>query len=111
MGVVAYELDDIARAAALFEEANREFRALENAWGLGMVLTNLGRIARARGDYAQASAYFGESLAMHWTRPGQKLAIAMSLRALASVDALTGRFERAVLLFGAAEALRAAIDA
>jgi non-specific serine/threonine protein kinase len=111
LGVVAYEQDDTARAEELFEEAMRGFRALGNAWGLGMALVNLGRITRGRGDYDKAFAYFAESLELHWKRPGQRLSIAMSLRGLASIDALTGRFERAVRLLGAAEALRAAIDA
>jgi non-specific serine/threonine protein kinase len=95
----------------LFEEAMRGFRALGNTWGPGMALVNLGRITRGRGDYEQAFAYFAESLELHLKQPGQRHSIAMSLRALASIAALTGRFERAVRLLGAAEALRAAIDA
>ncbi len=111
LGAVAYEQDDTVRAAGLFEEAVRGFQDLDHLWGRGMVLANLGRIARAQGDYGRAAACFAESLALQWPQPGRRLTVAVSLRGLASVAALTGHFAAAVRLFGAAEALRAAFDA
>jgi non-specific serine/threonine protein kinase len=111
LGVVAYEQEETSRAQALFEEAMGEFRALDNPWGIGVVLANLGRIARGQGNYARASVSFAESLALQWERAGQRLSVTVPLRGLASIAALTGRFERAVRLYGAAEAIRAAVDA
>jgi DNA-binding NarL/FixJ family response regulator len=111
LGVVAYEQADTGRAAACFDEALDEFRALNNPWYTSVALGSLGKIARAQGDYARAAALYAESLTLQWERVGDKLGIAASLRGLASIAALTGRYERAVRLHSAAEALREAIGA
>jgi ATP/maltotriose-dependent transcriptional regulator MalT len=111
LGVVAYEQADASRAAACFDEALQEFRALDNPWFTSVALASLGRIARAQGDYAQAAALYTESLTLRWERVGDTMGIAASFRNLASIAAMTGLYERAVRLYGAAEALREAIGA
>jgi non-specific serine/threonine protein kinase len=108
--VVYRQQGNIDRAEAHFAEGLRQFRHLNNAYGIGVVLTNLGRIARDRGDYAPAATLFAESLVLHW-EDGDKVRIAGCLSSLAIVAALSRQPERAARLFGAAEALREAIGA
>src|SRR5262249_50997859 len=105
-----YEQGEIDRAVPYFAEALAECRATGNAYGAGIALMNLARVARARGEYVRADALFAESLALRWEL-GDKLGTAACLRGLATTAALTGRWERAARLFGAAEALREAIGA
>jgi non-specific serine/threonine protein kinase len=109
LGVVAFEQNDVARAAACFDEALQAFRAFDNPWYTSVALVSLGMIARARGDYAKAAASYAESLTLRWERVGDKMGIVGSLRGLASIAALTGHFERAARLYGAAEALRESV--
>jgi len=108
---VADEQGDTARAVAFFDEALQEFRALDNPWYTGVALASLGKIARARGEFARATALYRESLTLRWDRVGDKMGIAGSLRGLASIAALTGRFEHAARLYGAAEALGESVGA
>jgi non-specific serine/threonine protein kinase len=111
LGSVVYrQHGNTDRAEMYFVEALEQFRQLENAYGVGTTLTSLGRIARDRGDYAQAANLFAESLNLHWD-DGDKVRIAGCLNGLAIVAALSRQPERAARLFGAAEALREAIGA
>lgn len=93
-----------------FEEALGEFRAIGNRYGAGYVLTNLAKVARARGDYVRSHALLVESLTLRWEY-GDKMGIEGCLRGLGRIAAQTYHFERAARLFGAAEALREAVGA
>jgi hypothetical protein len=67
-------------------------------------------VARAQGDYEGARALYRESLGI--LRPaGEQRGIARVLEGLAGLAAAEDQAERAARLFGAAEALRAAIGA
>lgn len=77
---------------------------------MGSALTNLGRIARDRGDFAVAAVRYDASLSLHLAE-GDDVHIAGCLSGLAIVAALAGHAERAARLFGATAALRAEIGA
>lgn len=110
LGMAAYHQEEIDRASAYWEQALAEFRAGGNTYGAGIVLTDLAKVARARGDYSLAHDQLAESLGIR-AEYREKLGVAACLRGLASVAALTHRYERAARLYGAAEALREAIGA
>lgn len=73
--------------------------------GIAWASLHAAGVARARGDMAQASELFRESLAMH-RELGALWGIAESLEGLASVAGDAGQCERAAQLFGSAAALR-----
>ncbi len=111
LGVVDYrQHGDLDAAEAYFREALQRFQEVDDAYGAGIALTNLGRVARDRGDYAQATARYASGLTLHWA-DGDRGRIAACLNGLGIVAALAGQAERAARLCGAAEALREAIGA
>jgi non-specific serine/threonine protein kinase len=111
LGVVYYEQNDIRQATTLFLDALEHFRTFDQPWLMGYALASLGKIARAEGDLARAAALYTESLTLRWERVGDKVGIAGSLRGLASIASLSGVYDRAARLYGAAEAVREAIAA
>jgi non-specific serine/threonine protein kinase len=110
LGQVAYLEGDIDGAAARFDEAMTEFRALGNTYGEGVVTTNLAKVARARGNNHEAIQLFQLALDSRWEHR-DLLGLFSCLRGLATVLVLTGRDEEAVFLDGAAETLRESIGA
>jgi hypothetical protein len=66
-------------------------------------------VAQAERDYATARALHTESLVIE-RELGNKRGIAHALGSLAVIDLAEQRAQRAALLFGAAESLRASID-
>jgi non-specific serine/threonine protein kinase len=85
-------------------------RRLGERWGGARTLTELGLVAIAQGDFRRARDRLGESLGT-WREIGAPLGLARSLDALALLAATTGHARRGARLLGAADALRAAIDA
>jgi non-specific serine/threonine protein kinase len=111
LGQIAYrQLGDLEGADAFFAEALDQFRELEDRFGVGLALTNRGRIARDRGDLSQAAAMYAEALRLHWDN-GDRAQTARCLNGLGIVAAFAGQGERAARLCGAAEALREVIGA
>jgi non-specific serine/threonine protein kinase len=74
-----------------------------------VVLISLGDVVRHQGDHDRAVTLFEESLTLHRDL-GHKHGIADGLERLAGAACGQGQWERAARLFGAAEALREAID-
>jgi non-specific serine/threonine protein kinase len=90
----------------LYEECldlSRELYQARSPSGYGSLLHNLGYIALHEGDSTRASTLFHESLGLFQQR-GEQRGIAECLIGLGSVAAATAQPERAVCLFGAAEA-------
>jgi non-specific serine/threonine protein kinase len=108
--VAYYGRGDLDRAEALFQEALAESEATADAYGAGIALTNLGKVARDRRDYPRAATSYVESLTLH-LEEGDNIRIAGCLRGLATVAAFAGEPEQAARLFGAADALREATGA
>ena len=110
LGLAAYEQRDLERAIPLFEQSLAEFRSGGNAFGEGIVLMNLGKVARNRGEHVEAQVRFVESLALRWEqqdRPG----ILGCLRALATVAVQMEHHAQAARLIGAAGAVQEEIGA
>jgi non-specific serine/threonine protein kinase len=105
-----FERGEVDLAEGQFEEALSILRSRDNAYGLGIVMTNLAKVARARGDPGRAIALYNESLAMRW-QVGDKLGVAGCLRGLGQTCVLVGMWELAARLLGADAALRDAIGA
>ncbi len=111
LGLVTYrQHGDLDGAEPFFEASLQTCRDLGNAYGMASALTNLGRVARDRGDYARAAAHYDESLALHWDE-GDTVRIAGCLSGLATVAAFANHPELAARLLGATSALREKIGA
>jgi len=85
-----------------------QLRVVGNKWGLVWTLHELGAVAHAQGDDAQARALLQEGLRLQ-QQFGARWQIAQSLERFAGLEAGQGNAARAAHLFGAAEGLREAI--
>lgn len=110
LGGVVLHQGDLKRAAALYKECLGLFRELGDKWGMANTLWQLGRLASYLGDQGQSSALFKESL-VRQRELGNKADIASCLEGLAGIACAHKEMERALMLFGAAEALREQIGA
>ena len=98
---------DWEETVALHEEALALFRKIDDRWGMGLCLTNLGLIVAAMGQNARATRLLREL--MHRSRElGDKFGNQYSFFGLACVADSEGRTTRATLLWGVAEAIREA---
>ena len=73
LGLAAYRQGNLEQAVPNFRQSLAEFRDAGNSFGESLVLMNLGRVARRRGEYAEAHKLIVESLALRWEqgdRPG-----------------------------------------
>jgi tetratricopeptide (TPR) repeat protein len=105
-----YSRGDYTEAALTFEEALERSRSAGDRYAESVVLYNLGKIAEAIDDGAQAKTRFVESLALfHAARnlPG----VAACLERIATLISGGGDPPLAVRLFGAADAIRTATGA
>jgi tetratricopeptide (TPR) repeat protein len=94
-----------ARAASRLEEALRVAREHRMGWILPSILVGLGTVSTDLGDAARAIEYFRESLALAQLR-GNLGDVIDGVGGLARLAAVTGQPEKAVRLFGAADAMR-----
>jgi predicted ATPase/DNA-binding SARP family transcriptional activator/DNA-binding CsgD family transcriptional regulator len=98
---------DWEETVALHEEALAQFREIDDRWGLGLCLTNLGLILAAMGNHARATELLREL--MHRSlEMGDKFAGQYSFFGLACVADSQGRTARAARLWGVSEAIREA---
>jgi len=97
------------RAAGLAEESLSIYREMGDPWYSAWVLHLLGRIERQRGEMATARTYYQQSLALN-QHVGEKWMTPFNLEGLAGVVVTQGALRWAAQLWGAAEALREAID-
>jgi len=100
----------LGEARTSLEEAVALQRTIGDQWALANALNNLGNIVRAQGLYAEAQALYSESLEIN-RGLGDGWAVAYLLEDVARLNHLEANKSDALILIGAAGALRKAIDA
>jgi predicted ATPase/DNA-binding SARP family transcriptional activator len=100
---------EVEAARRFYEESLALMREGDFGHEICLPLGGLGEMAYAQGEYARARAHYAESLAIVH-RCNLRQYLAGGIEALAKVAAAEGDAERAARLFGAAAALREAID-
>jgi tetratricopeptide (TPR) repeat protein len=110
LGELARCRGDYAAAKSCYYESLTLRRELDNRIGIAVSLHNLGHVAHQSGDDGQAGALFAEALLMS-RELGDVQCIAENLTGLAGVFATQSQPDRALRLFGAAEALLESIGA
>jgi len=106
LGEVAVRQGHYERAIAWLEQGLTLNRARGDKWGIGTLLGSLGWAALRQRDLTRANELLGESLRIR-LETGDKGGMAWCLEKLAEAAHLQGRSETAVMIFGAAAALRA----
>jgi hypothetical protein len=99
---------DLETAGSLLDDALAVAQEIRGPWTRGLASQGLGRLARARDDLGEAQSHHREAL-QAFVEMGHKLAAVEAMESLAGLAARTDRFEKAVCLFGAVEAIREAI--
>jgi predicted ATPase len=107
---VVHTQGDDTQALALLEESVAWLRDVGHTWILTWALHNLSAVAYAQGDDVRATSLLREVLGLQ-QQHGLKGLIAGSLERFAGLALRQGQPARAARLFGAAEALRAALGA
>jgi predicted ATPase/DNA-binding XRE family transcriptional regulator len=111
LGHVALLQGDYGQAVRYYADSLALFQAIEAGPGpIGEATQALGDAALAQGDVARATTLLTQALSS-FRDPPDKLGAVWCLPGLAGAIAADGRPERAVRLWGAAEALRTAIGA
>jgi len=110
LGSVVYNCGDLDTAAELHAEALALAEQVGDRRLASVALTNLGLVALARKDYPAARGHLRRGLGLA-EAVGERRAVAEALEELAGVDAAAGEMDRAAVLFGASQSLRAAIGA
>jgi tetratricopeptide (TPR) repeat protein len=110
LGSVVYNRGDLDTAAELHAEALALAEQVGDRRLASVALTNLGLVALARKDYLVARGHLRRSVDLA-EAVGERRGVAESLEELAGVEAAAGEMDRAAVLFGASQALRAAIGA
>lgn len=85
-------------------------RTVDLESGNTLILAELGFVAEQRGDAATAAALHGESLALA-RKVGDPRACALAMEGLAGAHTLTGEYEKAARLLGAAHRERTSVGA
>jgi predicted ATPase/DNA-binding SARP family transcriptional activator/DNA-binding CsgD family transcriptional regulator len=109
LGETARQIGDYNRAEALFNECLALDHAAGNTSGRALRLMNLGFVMARQGRTERAAALLAESLALS-RKIGNMLLVANCLDGFAIVAAEYGQPTLAAQLFGAADALLAALD-
>lgn len=109
-GELAYDEGELPRAMSLLEASLLMYQSLKDAWGMAINEDMLGRVATALGRYEQAVTHYLTSLRL-WRDLGNRRRTALALEGLAGVALAQADGKRAARLLGAAEALRADIQA
>ena len=106
MGELALRQGDYAQARAYYEELLPLTKEMgRGAW----MVAFLGYVHLRQGDATSAHVQFEEGL-RRFFQEGRKIGVVYALEGLASLAVMQGHPERAVRLFGWAEAMREAID-
>jgi predicted ATPase len=109
LGVIARRMGDDERARSLLEEGLKVAREQGARAYEALALVSLGDLARDRGATIEAIALYQEGLSLA-DEVGQQVEVAYGLEGLAATAPALGQARLAAHLFGAAEALREAID-
>jgi predicted ATPase/class 3 adenylate cyclase len=107
--LLALSEEEPVRASSLAQESLIIYREMGDPWFSAWLLHILGRIEIQRGEMLAARTYYQQSLALN-QQVGEKWMTPFNLEGLASVIATQGALRWAAQLWGAAEALREAID-
>jgi tetratricopeptide (TPR) repeat protein len=110
LGDVALELGDLAEARRLYEAAADIFRKTDNRWGLARSACDLGHLACEEGSNDSARAFFKNALIV-FRELEHKRGMAAALEGLARLAHQEAESARALMLVGAAAALRRATGA
>lgn len=110
LGFTARYQGDIAEARKHLEEAIILRRSLGDRWGVASSLNGLTNLLLHNGTPDGVRTMLTESLTINHEF-GDDTAIAYCLEDFSGLEALTGRYERALMLAGAAAKLRAGIPA
>lgn len=110
LAVVLDAQGNFERATALQQEGLELYRALGDQYGIALVLYNLGARACHGGAHEQARAYLAESLRIYQAL-GEAAGCVDCLEQIAASAAAQGHGAHAAQLIGAAEHLRAMLDA
>ena len=108
LGIVARYQNDHGRAAAFVEKGLAYAKEAGDKWRIARALRILGILALHRGECEQAAAFYKESLTLS-REVGDRQGTEEGLEGLAGVASAGGYYDQAVILFGAAEALRIAL--
>ncbi len=109
LGRTALCQGDCARATAQIEESMALCQELGDRDGVAECLARLGGVSAAQGDAERATALYRESLSLY-QQVGDKPGVAECLKELAKVAQMLAQPVHAARLFGAAEALRQALN-
>ncbi len=101
----AHNQKDHKRARALVEQSLVHFQEVRDRQAIVVSQLTLGDIACREEDYRQAASLFRDSIGLCRDLGATGL-LATGLDGIAAVSALTGQFQRAARLLGAADALR-----
>jgi predicted ATPase/class 3 adenylate cyclase len=108
LGGIALHEGNYAAAHSAFEEALRLMREQGNELRAALMLAALGEVAKVQGDPAMAHTYYAESLAL-LRKFGNPWVFAEALERFADLASAQGQAEKALVLLGAAEALRQSV--
>lgn len=109
LGIVAHATRDDGAVAPLLEEGAAVSQALGDYICTAWCLTFLARVTKDQGHYRQSAAIFAETLAI-FRDVGHTDGMAFTLEGRAGLAAAWGDIRSTARLFGAAEALREAIN-
>jgi tetratricopeptide (TPR) repeat protein len=109
LGIIALYQGHYARAGSHFEESLAMMRETKQWKGVSYALNNLGLATLYQGNAAKATSFFAESLTLK-QRIDDKHGIAWTLEGLAGVAEVQQQPDRAARLYGAAQALRDAVE-
>ncbi|MBC8077267.1 MAG: tetratricopeptide repeat protein, partial [Chloroflexales bacterium] len=109
LGIIAHAEGHDAKAEPLLEEGASVAQAQGDRICAAWCRTFLARVAKDRGEFARSAALFAETLAL-FREVGHTDGIAFTLEGWAGLAAIAGDLRSAARIFGAAEALREAIN-
>src|SRR6266508_3428727 len=110
LGELAVRRGQYERASDLLRESLDISRPLGEMWGIAIALGSLGWIALRQHEFKEMRKLLSESLDVRM-ETGDRGGMAWCLEKLAEANSLQSRFQQAVIIFGAASALRAAVGA
>jgi predicted ATPase/class 3 adenylate cyclase len=105
LAMLVYSQGDLGRAAQLTEESIALQRELGTRGGVSMGLYNLGWMALLQDHLGRAADLYTESLSLSW-ETGMNPLVQNALEGFACLAGAQGEAQRAVRLWGAAQALR-----
>lgn len=109
LGVIAFRQAQYEDARRYLEESVRAYRESNNKPRVALQLLRQGYVALQRHDWNQAAAAFEESLVLFF-KVGAQTGITLSVGGLAQVAVAQKQRKRALVLFGATEALLQDVD-